>query len=42
MRSAVITGASTGIGRASAKLLPERGFHVFGSVVKHLNGPGHQ
>ena len=32
MRSVVITGASTGIGWASAKLLLERGFRVFGSV----------
>jgi NAD(P)-dependent dehydrogenase (short-subunit alcohol dehydrogenase family) len=34
MRSVVITGASTGIGWASAKLLLDRGFHVFGSVRK--------
>ncbi|UZE47969.1 SDR family NAD(P)-dependent oxidoreductase [Rhodopseudomonas sp. P2A-2r] len=34
MRSVVITGASTGIGHASAKLLIERGFRVFGSVRK--------
>lgn len=32
MRSVVITGASTGIGWASAKLLLDRGFRVFGSV----------
>ncbi|MBA4100564.1 MAG: oxidoreductase [Rhodospirillum sp.] len=32
MRSIVITGASTGIGWATAKLLLERGFRVFGSV----------
>src|ERR1051325_10905062 len=34
MRSVVITGASTGIGWASAKLLLDRGFRVFGSVRK--------
>jgi NAD(P)-dependent dehydrogenase (short-subunit alcohol dehydrogenase family) len=34
MRSVVITGASTGIGWAAAKLLLERGFRVFGSVRK--------
>ena len=32
MRSVVITGASTGIGWAPAKLLLDRGFRVFGSV----------
>jgi NAD(P)-dependent dehydrogenase (short-subunit alcohol dehydrogenase family) len=32
MRSVVITGASTGIGWAAAKLLLDRGFRVFGSV----------
>lgn len=34
MRSVVITGASTGIGWATAKLLIQRGFRVFGSVRK--------
>ena len=34
MQSVVITGASTGIGWASAKLLLQRGFRVFGSVRK--------
>jgi NAD(P)-dependent dehydrogenase (short-subunit alcohol dehydrogenase family) len=34
MQSVVITGASTGIGRAAAKLLLDRGFRVFGSVRK--------
>jgi NAD(P)-dependent dehydrogenase (short-subunit alcohol dehydrogenase family) len=34
MRSVVITGASTGIGWAAAKLLLARGFRVFGSVRK--------
>ena len=37
MRSVVITGASTGIGWASAKLLLDRGFHVFGSVRKQAD-----
>jgi NAD(P)-dependent dehydrogenase (short-subunit alcohol dehydrogenase family) len=32
MKSIVITGASTGIGWATAKLLLDRGFRVFGSV----------
>ena len=34
MRSIVITGVSTGIGWATAKLLLDRGFRVFGSVRK--------
>jgi NAD(P)-dependent dehydrogenase (short-subunit alcohol dehydrogenase family) len=34
MKSAVITGASTGIGWATAKLLLDRGYRVFGSVRK--------
>src|SRR3984957_3833442 len=34
MRSVVITGASTGIGWATAKMLLARGFRVFGSVRK--------
>jgi NAD(P)-dependent dehydrogenase (short-subunit alcohol dehydrogenase family) len=34
MRSVVVTGASTGIGWATAKLLLQRGFRVFGSVRK--------
>jgi hypothetical protein len=37
MRSVVITGASTGIGWACAKLLLDRGFHVFGSVRKQAD-----
>lgn len=37
MRSVVITGASTGIGWASAKLLLDRGFRVFGSVRKQAD-----
>jgi len=32
MRSVVITGVSTGIGHAAAKVLIDRGFRVFGSV----------
>ena len=34
MRSVVVTGASTGIGWATAKFLVDRGFRVFGSVRK--------
>src|SRR3979411_1216211 len=34
MQSVVITGASTGIGWATAKVLLDRGFRVFGSVRK--------
>jgi NAD(P)-dependent dehydrogenase (short-subunit alcohol dehydrogenase family) len=34
MRSVVITGASTGIGFATTKLLLASGFRVFGSVRK--------
>ena len=34
MKSVVITGASTGIGWATAKLLLDKGFRVFGSVRK--------
>jgi NAD(P)-dependent dehydrogenase (short-subunit alcohol dehydrogenase family) len=37
MQSVVITGVSTGIGWASAKLLLERGFRVFGSVRKQAD-----
>src|SRR6202140_3184338 len=37
MRSVVITGASTGIGWASAKLLLDRGFRVFSSVRKQAD-----
>ena len=32
MQQVVITGVSTGIGHASAKILVDRGFRVFGSV----------
>jgi NAD(P)-dependent dehydrogenase (short-subunit alcohol dehydrogenase family) len=37
MRSVVITGASTGIGWASARILLDRGFRVFGSVRKQAD-----
>lgn len=37
MRSVVITGASTGIGWATAKLLLDRGYRVFGSVRKQAD-----
>jgi NAD(P)-dependent dehydrogenase (short-subunit alcohol dehydrogenase family) len=37
MRSIVITGASTGIGWACAKLLLDKGFRVFGSVRKQAD-----
>lgn len=37
MQSVVITGVSTGIGHASAKVLIARGFRVFGSVRKQAD-----
>src|SRR5258708_2502883 len=37
MQSVVITGASSGIGWATAKLLLDRGFRVFGIVRKHAD-----
>jgi NAD(P)-dependent dehydrogenase (short-subunit alcohol dehydrogenase family) len=37
MQSVVITGASTGIGHATAKLLLDRGYRVFGSVRKQAD-----
>jgi NAD(P)-dependent dehydrogenase (short-subunit alcohol dehydrogenase family) len=37
MQSVVITGASTGIGWATAKLLLARGYRVFGSVRKQVD-----
>jgi len=37
MQSVVITGVSTGIGWATAKLLLDRGFRVFGSVRKQAD-----
>jgi NADP-dependent 3-hydroxy acid dehydrogenase YdfG len=37
MRSIVITGVSTGIGHATAKILLARSFRVFGSVRKQAD-----
>jgi len=37
MRSVVVTGASTGIGWATMKLLLDRGFRVFGSVRRQAD-----
>lgn len=37
-KSVVVTGVSTGIGLAAAKVLAARGFHVFGSVRKAADG----
>src|ERR1700739_3302158 len=37
MKSVVITGASTGIGWATAKLLMGKGYRVFGSVRKQAD-----
>jgi len=37
MKSVVVTGASTGIGHATAKLLLDKGFCVFGSVRKQAD-----
>lgn len=34
MKSVVVTGVSSGIGRGTAKVLVAKGFHVFGSVRK--------
>ncbi len=34
MKSVVVTGASTGIGWGTVKVLTQKGFHVFGSVRK--------
>lgn len=36
-KSTVVTGVSTGIGWAVAKVLTANGFHVFGSVRKHAD-----
>jgi len=37
MKSVVVTGVSTGIGHAAAKVLADKGFHVFGSVRKEAD-----
>ena len=37
MKSVVVTGVSTGIGHAAAKVLAGKGFHVFGSVRKEAD-----
>lgn len=37
MRTVIVTGASTGIGYATIKLLLQRGFRVFGSVRKEAD-----
>jgi short-subunit dehydrogenase len=37
MKYVVVTGASTGIGRGSVKVLSEKGFHVFCSVRKQVD-----
>jgi NAD(P)-dependent dehydrogenase (short-subunit alcohol dehydrogenase family) len=37
-KSVIITGASTGIGLAAAKVLIDKGYHVFGSVRKDADG----
>src|ERR1043166_9486463 len=38
MKTVVVTGASTGIGWGSAKVLIKKGFKVFGSVRKEADG----
>src|ERR1051326_6576458 len=37
-RHALVTGASSGIGRATALTLARRGFHVFATVRRLLDG----
>ncbi|MEP2828906.1 SDR family oxidoreductase [Parvibaculum sp.] len=37
MKSVVVTGVSTGIGHAAARVLADKGFHVFGSVRKEAD-----
>ncbi|GAB4399786.1 MAG: SDR family oxidoreductase [Anaerolineales bacterium] len=37
MKSIVVTGVSTGIGKSVAETLIQKGFHVFGSVRKHAD-----
>ena len=38
MKTVVVTGASTGIGEATARVLIRRGMRVFGSVRKQADG----
>ena len=38
MKAVVVTGASTGIGRATAKVLIDHGYGVFGSVRRPVDG----
>jgi len=40
VKSIVVTGASTGIGKSTAKVLLDHGFMVFGSVRKEADGAG--
>jgi short-subunit dehydrogenase len=40
MKYVVVTGASTGLGRSSVKVLSDKGFHVFGSVRKQADADG--
>ncbi len=37
MKTVVITGVSTGIGREAARVLVQKGWHVFGSVRHHVD-----
>ena len=37
MQHIVVTGVSSGIGRAIARLLAARGYHVFGSVRREAD-----
>src|SRR5215831_14281770 len=38
MRTVVVTGASTGIGEATARVLTKQGWRVFGSVRRRADG----
>lgn len=40
LKSVVITGVSTGIGNAAARVLAQKGFRVFGSVRKEADAEG--